>query len=173
MARWIVFLSPACIDFFQAITENGRVLAELDSILERCVTTPPNIMATLHAVQAKYGYIPLDTVPQIASALGVTDSDVRGVLSFYHDFRTEPPGRHTIRFCLGDSCRATHCEKTLAALQQKLGCELHETTRDGRFTLEKVYCLGNCALSPNMMIGEEIYPRLTPQSATDALGNHS
>ena len=144
----------------------------LGSVLAQCVTSPPNILATLQAVQAKLGCIPLDRVPDIAHALGVTDSDVRGVISFYHDLRTEKPGRHVIKFCLGDSCRARHCEKSLQALEKQLGCALGDTTRDGRFTLEKVYCLGNCALSPNLMIDDEIYPRLTPKTATDALGNY-
>ena len=144
----------------------------LDSILSRCVTVPPNILATLQAVQAAFGYVPDDAVPKIAAALGVTDSDVRGVISFYHDLRTEKPGRHIIRFCLGESCLATHGEKSLKAVEKKLGCALGETSKDKRFTLEKVYCLGNCALSPNMMVGEEIYCRLTPKTAAEALGNH-
>ena len=79
------------------------MLTALDSVLEKCVASPPNILATLQAVQAAFGYVPLDTVPAIAAKLGVTDSDVRGVLSFYHDLRTEKPGKHVIRFCLGDS----------------------------------------------------------------------
>jgi NADH:ubiquinone oxidoreductase subunit E len=149
-----------------------RVTLALDSVLERCVTSPPNILATLQAVQGALGYVPLETVPRIAAALGVTDSDVRGVLSFYHDLRIDKPGQHIIRFCLGDSCRATHCETSLAALEKKLGCQLGETSPAGKFTLEKVYCLGNCALSPNMMIGEEIYSRLTPKTATAALADH-
>lgn len=144
----------------------------LDSILSRCVTVPPNILATLQAVQAAFGYVPDDAVPKIAAALGVTDSDVRGVISFYHDLRTEKPGRHVIRFCLGESCLATHGEKSLKAVEKKVGCKLGETSKDKRFTLEKVYCLGNCALSPNMMVGEDIYCRLTPKAAAEALGNH-
>jgi NADH:ubiquinone oxidoreductase subunit E len=160
------------IDFSEGFVKDARVLVALDSILKRCVAAPPNILATLQAVQAAFGYVPLEAVPQIAAALGVSDSDVRGVISFYHDLRTEKPGRHIIRFCLGDSCRATQGEKSLLALEKKLGCELGETTKDQRFTLEKVYCLGNCALSPNMMIGEEIYCRLTPDKAGKALGNH-
>jgi len=166
-------MSCRCIDFFGAFVEDARVLTTLDSVLNKCVSSPPNILATLQAVQAAFGYVALDSVPQIAAALGVTDSDVRGVLSFYHDLRTTKPGKHIIRFCLGDSCRATHCEKSLAALEKKLGCELGETSPNRRFTLEKVYCLGNCALSPNMMIGEEIYSRLMPKSVTAALENHA
>jgi NADH:ubiquinone oxidoreductase subunit E len=147
-------------------------MRDLALILTACVSTPPNILATLQKVQEKFGHVPANAVPEIAAALGVTDSDVLGVLSFYHDLRTEPPGRHTIRFCLGESCRAFHTEKNLAMLERKLGCKLGENSPDKRFTLEKVYCLGNCALSPNMMIGEEIYCRLTPKTTIQALADH-
>ena len=147
-------------------------MRDINALLEQSVASPPNILATLQRVQEQLGYVPRETVPQIASALGVTDSDVVGVLSFYHDLRTEPPGRHTIRFCLGDSCRAWHTEKNLSALERKLGCKLGETSRDKRFSLEKIYCLGNCALSPNMMVGEDIYCRLTPKTTVGSLANH-
>lgn len=148
------------------------MVTTLDAVLARCRSTPPNILATLQEVQGAFGYVPLDTIPQIASALGVTDADVRGVLSFYHDFRTQPPGRHIIRYCLGDSCRAKHTERSLHALTRRLRCHLGETTADGRFTLTKVYCLGHCALSPAMMVNEESYTRLTPRSVVAALEDH-
>jgi NADH:ubiquinone oxidoreductase subunit E len=141
----------------------------LAQVLERCATTPPNILATLQKVQATLGYVPHSAVPEIAHALGVTDSDVAGVLSFYHDLRTEPPGKHTIRFCLGESCLAAGAEKSLAAIEKKLGCELGQTTKDKRFTLEKVYCLGNCALSPCAMIGEDVHGHVLPKSLADLL----
>ena len=115
-------------------------------------------------VQGELGYVPAEAVPRIAAALGVTDSDVAGVLSFYHDFRTDPPGRHVIRFCMGESCLATHCEKSLEALRHAAGCGLGETSKDGRFTLEKVYCLGNCALSPSMLVNDELHGRFTPET---------
>jgi len=144
-------------------------VAQLSAILERCRTSPPNILATLQAVQAELGYVDPKGVPAIAHALGVTDSDVRGVLSFYHDLRTEPPGRHVIRFCLGDSCVAMRCEASLAALEKKLQVELGGTTKDGRFTLDKVYCLGNCALSPSVMIDGEVHGRFTPKTIAGLL----
>jgi NADH:ubiquinone oxidoreductase subunit E len=137
---------------------------DLTALLKRCASTPPNILSTLQAVQHELGYVPTDAVPKISAALGVTDSDVAGVLSFYHDLRTDPPGRHVIRFCLGESCLATHCEKSLSALERATGCKLGETSKDGRFTLEKVYCLGNCALSPSMLVGEELHGRFTPET---------
>ena len=148
-------------------------MADLSAILGRVRTSPPNILSALQAVQADRGWVDPKSVPEIAASLGVTDSDVAGVLSFYHDFRKEPPGRHVIRFCLGDSCVATRCDKPLKALTEKLKCGVGETTRDRRFTLEKVYCLGNCALSPSMMIDGNIYGRFTPRKVTDLLKEYT
>jgi len=145
----------------------------LEQMLSRCVTSPPNILATLQRVQAELGYVPPAAVPKIAHALGVSDSDVAGVLSFYHDLRTAPPGQHVIRFCMGEACLATHCEKPFAALAKKLGCSLGESTKDGRFSLEKVYCLGNCALAPSLMVDEEVHGRLTPQTVVKLLKDYA
>jgi NADH:ubiquinone oxidoreductase subunit E len=139
-------------------------MRDVASILQKCVTQPPNILATLQSIQNELGYVPPESVPKISAALGVTDSDVAGVLSFYHDLRTEPPGRHVVRFCLGESCLAMNCEKTLSALEKAAGCRLGETAKDGSFTLEKVYCLGNCALSPSMLINDDLHGRCTPET---------
>jgi NADH:ubiquinone oxidoreductase subunit E len=144
-------------------------MSDLEKILAGCTDSPPNILAALQKVQAALGYVPHEAVPKIAALLRVTDSDVAGVLSFYHDLRTEKPGKHVVKVCLGDSCRAMNCEETLAAFEKKLGCKLGETTKDGRYTLEKVYCLGNCALSPSVMVGEDLHARVTPRSAPNIL----
>jgi NADH:ubiquinone oxidoreductase subunit E len=148
-------------------------MTQISAILEKCAGSPPNILATLQAVQAALGYVPPESVPQIAHALGATDSDVAGVLSFYHDLRTEKPGRHTIRFCLGESCLATGCKASLDAVERATGCNLGETSKDGKFTLEKVYCLGNCALSPSMMVDDNLYARFTPQTVVEILKEHA
>ena len=144
-------------------------MAPLQAVLDKVRTRPPNILAALQAVQGEYGYVDPSQVPLIAHALGVTDSDVHGVLSFYHDLRTEPPGRHVIRFCMGDSCIAMKAEKSLDALRKTLKCGLGETTRDGKFTLDKVYCLGNCALSPSMMVDGDVYGKFTPKTVAGLL----
>ncbi len=147
-------------------------MPDLAPILQECRSSQPNILATLQKIQEVFGYVPRDSVPEIAHALGVTDSDVAGVLSFYHDLRTEPPGRHVIRFCLGDSCLATHCEKSLAALEKKLGCKLGGTSKDKRFTIEKVYCLGNCALSPSLMVDHDVHGRFTSGNVMSLLKDY-
>jgi len=147
-------------------------MLDVATVLQQHKSSPPNILATLQKIQEAIGYVPRGKIPEIAAALGVTDSDVAGVLSFYHDLRTHPPGRHILRFCLGDSCLATHCEKSLAVLEEKLGCKLSGVSRDKRFTLEKVYCLGNCALSPSLMIDDKVHGRFTPKNVATILRDY-
>ena len=140
-------------------------MSSLAQILSQAKGRAPNILKTLLAIQSELGHVPPASVPDIAGALGVTDAEVAGVLSGYPDLRTEAPGRHVVRVCQGESCVANHCGRVLKALEKKLGVGLGGTTRDGRFTLEKVYCVGNCAASPTVMIGEDVHGRVTPEAA--------
>ena len=129
--------------------------------LARCAAQPPNILQALLAVQQAVGYVPPDSIGDIARTLNVTDADVAGVLSFYPDLRTRPCGRHVIRICMGESCLANHCTRILSAFGDELRIGLNATTPDGRFTLERVYCVGNCAVAPSVMVDEEVYGRVT------------
>lgn len=144
-------------------------MSQIASLLERARAAaagdhPPNILRALFAVQAAMGYVPQDSVPEIAATLGVTEADVAGVLLGYPDLRTTQPGRHVVRVCLGESCVANHCGRVLKEIQKKLGVRLGDTTRDRRFTLEKMYCAGNCAASPSVMIDEDVHGRVSPGS---------
>ena len=134
----------------------------LNLILKRCATRPPNVLDTLLAVQGKIGYVPPTAVPEIARALEVTEADVMGVLTYYPELRTHPPGRHLIRVCTGESCVANHCGRLTEALAEELRIGMGSTTPDGRFTLEKIYCVGNCAVSPSIMIDEDVHGRVSP-----------
>jgi NADH:ubiquinone oxidoreductase subunit E len=140
-------------------------MSSLAQILSQAKGRAPNILKTLLAIQSELGHVPPASVPDIAGALGVTDAEVAGVLSGYPDLRTEAPGRHVVRVCQGESCVANHCGRVLKELEKKLGIGLGGTTRDGRFTLEKVYCVGNCAASPTVMVGEDVHGRVTPEAA--------
>ena len=122
---------------------------------------PPNILRSLLAVQEAVGYVPPETIGDIARHAGVTDADVAGVLSFYPDLHTRPRGRHLIRICMGESCLANHCTRVLSAMGDELRIGLNATTPDGRFTLERVYCVGNCAVSPSVMVDDEVHGRVT------------
>ncbi|TAL09822.1 MAG: NAD(P)H-dependent oxidoreductase subunit E [Nitrospirae bacterium] len=140
----------------------AQILSRPD-LPDRADRDAPNILKTLLAIQSEVGHVPPASVPEIAAALGVTDAEVAGVLSFYPDLRTSAPGRHVVRVCQGESCVANHCGRVLKEFEKKLGVSLGETTRDGRFTLEKVYCAGNCAAAPTVMIGEDVHGRVTPE----------
>src|SRR5262245_9673379 len=99
----------------------------------------------LHAIQDQLGYVPPSAVPVIAKALNLSRAEVHGVVSFYHHFRSEPPGRHIIRVCRAEACQAMGSEQLAGHAQAALGIRFGETTTDAAFTLEAVYCLGNCA----------------------------
>ena len=132
-------------------------------------TSPGNILQALLDMQAALGAVPHSAIPEIARSLEVTEADVAGVLSFYPDLRGRPAGRHVIRVCLGESCMANHSDRVLAALRDALKINVGETTPDGRFTLERVYCVGNCAVAPSVMIDEEVHGRVTPSQVSELI----
>jgi formate dehydrogenase subunit gamma len=126
------------------------------------------LLPMLHALQDEFGYIDEAAVPLIADMLNISKAEVQGVISFYHDFRHQPPGRHVLRLCRAEACQSMGCGKTISHVEQRLGVKLGETTPDGTFTLRDVFCLGLCAHSPAAMLDGEPHGRVTPQVA-DAL----
>ena len=129
----------------------------------------PNILKTLLAVQSALDHVPRSAIPQIAQVLGVTDAQVAGVLSYYSDLRTQSVGRHLIRVCMGESCMANHGGRVLRAIQDHVGVAVGETMPGGRFTVEQMSCAGNCAVSPTVMIDEDIRGRVTPSDVPSLL----
>lgn len=130
--------------------------------IERHRGRPGALLPVLHAVQQRLGYVPPQAVAPIARALNLSRAEVHGVLTFYHHFRRHPPGRHVLSICQAEACQSMGAAALTAHAQQRLGCKLHETTADGSFTLEPVYCLGLCALSPAAALDDEVHARLTP-----------
>ena len=137
---------------------------QVDLALARYLGQPGPLLQVLHAVQGSLGYVPPAAVSVIAEGLNLSRAEVHGVVTFYHHFRQTPPGRHTIQLCQAEACRSMHCETLTEHVKQQLGIDFHDTTADGRFTLEPVYCLGNCACSPAMMIDGDLHGRVTPES---------
>jgi formate dehydrogenase subunit gamma len=119
------------------------------------------LMPLLHAIQDNVGYIPESIYPQIAKALNLSVAEVHGVVTFYHYFRTHKPGRHVMQICRAESCQSMGSETLEAHAKKCLNVDYHQTTSDNAITLEPVYCLGNCALSPTVMIDEEVYGRVS------------
>ena len=136
---------------------------DIVAIIQALKDKPGALLPILHGIQEKLGYIPSETIPIIAGELNLTRAEVHGVVTFYHDFRSKPPGRHIVRVCQAESCQAMGSVALTAYAKQLLGVDFHETTPDEAFSLEPVYCLGNCACSPAVMVGQEVYGRITPQ----------
>jgi len=121
------------------------------------------LLPILHAIQDTLGYIPPDAVPMIAQALNRSRAEVHGVISFYHDFRTEPPGEHIVHLCRAEACQAMGARELERHARERLGIPIGGTTADGLFTLEPVYCLGNCACAPSLRINDEVHARVSPE----------
>ena len=119
------------------------------------------LLPVLHAVQDAIGFVPKKAVPLIARELNLSRAEVHGVLSFYHWFRTEAPGRVVLHLCRAEACQSVGAADLEAHAKRALGIDFHETTPDGAVTLEPVYCLGNCALGPSMLIGERLCGRVS------------
>lgn len=152
-----------------------RHSSRLAEALETCRPVPPakpNILKTLLAVQSALGHVPTSAIPQIAQVLGVTDAQVAGVLSYYSDLRTQSPGRHLIRVCMGESCTANHGRLVLRAIQEHVSVVGGDTTPGGRFTVEQMSCAGNCAVSPTVMIDEDLCGRVTPSEVPSLLESY-
>lgn len=133
-------------------------------IAARWAGQPGALLPILHSIQDELGYVPQEAVPVIAEALNLSRADVHGVISFYHYFRTTPPGKHTLYLCRAESCQSMGGVALETHVKQRLGIDYHETTSDGAVSLEPMYCLGNCACSPALMLNKEVHGRVTPES---------
>ena len=131
---------------------------------------PGALLPILHAIQDELGYVPDSAVGAVADVLNLSRAEVHGVLTFYHLFRRVPPGRETIYLCRAEACQAMGARALEGYAKQKLGIDFHETTADGRFSLEPIYCLGNCACSPAVMIDETVHGRVSNDRIDELLG---
>ncbi|MDP3087759.1 MAG: formate dehydrogenase subunit gamma [Methylotenera sp.] len=135
--------------------------AKVDALIAQHQHMPGALLPLLHAIQDDVGYVPEFSYPQIAKALSLSIAEVHGVVTFYHHFRTHKPGRHVVQICRAESCQSMGSEALEAHAKKCLNVDYHQTTADDAITLEAVYCLGNCALSPAVMIDGEVYGRVS------------
>ncbi|MCO7246105.1 formate dehydrogenase subunit gamma [Halomonas sp. Mc5H-6] len=136
------------------------IQAEVDALKHK----PGALLPILHALQDRIGFIPEAAVPIIADALHQTRAEVHGVISFYHHFRTTPPGRHVVQICRAEACQSVGARQLEAHAKARLGVDYHQTTPDREITLEAVYCLGNCACGPSIRVDDSIRGRVTPDA---------
>lgn len=136
-------------------------LEEVTQIIASLQDTPGAMLPILHGIQDTQGYVPPDTVPMIAEALNQTRAEVHGVISFYHLFRTTPPGKHVVQICRAEACQARGSRALEEHVKTKFRVDYNGTTLDKEFTLEPVYCLGNCACGPSIRVNNDIVGRVT------------
>ena len=135
-----------------AVLESIRQNGQLDGAL----------LPVLHGIQDRLGWVPPRAVPLIAVELNLSRAEVHGVLTFYHYFRQQSPGQKVIYLCRAEACQAVGSAALEAHAKRRLGIDFHGTSRDGQYTLEPVYCLGNCACGPSLMIDWDLHARVTP-----------
>lgn len=147
----------------KAAVLDGDSLERLQAIIARHAGSEGPLLPILHDVQAEWGMIPEAAQPIIGMALGMSRAEVYGVVSFYHDFREAPAGRHVLRLCRAEACQSMGADALAEQVRAALGLDWHETTADGRLTLEPVFCLGLCACAPSAQLDDRLIGRATAQ----------
>ena len=147
--------------------EKLDLVSRIDAHIAKHQHRPGALLPILHAIQDDIGWVPESSYLPISKALALSVAEVHGVVTFYHHFHTHPVGKHVLQICRAESCQAMGSEKLEANVKAALGIDYHETTKDGAVTLLPVYCLGNCACSPNVMLGDEVYGRMTADKVNE------
>lgn len=142
------------------IDKSPREATAAREIALRYGNRPDALLEILHDLQHEMGYIPEAALPALAKALNRSRAEIHGVVSFYHDFRREPAGRHVIKVCRAEACQSMKGNELVAMIERFLKVKLGQTTADGAITVEAVYCLGNCALSPAIMVDDRLVGRV-------------
>jgi formate dehydrogenase subunit gamma len=132
---------------------------------------PGALLPLLHAIQSEVGYVPDSAVSTIAGGLNLSRAEVHGVISFYHDFKTQPVGCNTVQICRAEACQSMGSRLLEAHAKETLDIDYHQTTADGNITLEPVYCLGNCACSPSVRVNDDIVARVDQDRFDELVDN--
>ncbi len=151
-----------------SMTSNGYDAGAASKIIAGFEARPEMLVQILHGIVERFGYVSDDAIRQLASELNLSRADVHGVVSYYHDFRTEPPGKHIVRICQAEACQAMGSRELTTHAQETLGVDMHGTSNG--VTLEPVYCLGNCACSPAIMIDGRTYGRVDAVRFDELIG---
>jgi NADH-quinone oxidoreductase subunit E len=146
---------------------------ELTTILEEYRGEKGALIPILQKVQGKLGYISEEAISQIAKYTSISESEIFGVVSFYAQFYFTKRGKHTVKVCLGTACHVRGGERILDELKRELNVEAGGTTKDDKFSLERVACFGSCALAPVMVVNKDVYGRMTIAKSKDKLSQYS
>ncbi len=133
---------------------------EIQAVIDKDLHLEAPLLPILHGLQATFGHIPDNAIPLVGAALNITKAEVHGVMSFYHDFRKVPAGRHVLRICRAEACQSMGGKALADETLKLLGLDWHGTTANGAVTIEPVYCLGLCACAPAAMVDDKVIGRL-------------
>lgn len=136
------------------------VVPRTQAVIDEMAGLEGPLLPILHGLQAEFGYVPTESLPIVATALNISRAEAHGVMTFYHDYRKAPAGRHVLKLCQAEACQSMGSDRVADMLKQALGIGFHETTADGAVTLEPVYCLGLCACAPSAMLDGEVIGRI-------------
>lgn len=142
---------------------------DIQSLIEQHLHLEGPLLPILHSIQETFGHVPQAAIPLVADALNISKAEVHGVMSFYHDLRDAPVGRHVVRICRAEACQAAGADAVSAAALDRLGLDWHGTTPNGSVTVEPVYCLGLCACAPAAMIDDRLHGRVDAARMQDLL----
>ena len=140
--------------------DSAAVTQRVEDILARHLGREGPLLPILHDVQADFGHVPQAALPVIAKALNLSRAEVHGVVTFYHDFRETPAGRHVVKLCRAEACKAVGADHLAEHAMARLGLNWHDTSADGAVTLEPVFCLGLCACGPAALVDGKLIGRL-------------
>ena len=154
----------------QNAQQNSEVKARIAQLVAEHAHLEGPLLPVLHAVQDTFGCIDAEAVATIAHAMNLSRAEVHGVVSFYHLFRDKPPGGQTLFLCRAEACQSMGANRLIEHAKARLGIDFHETTADGRFTLEPIYCLGNCACAPAVMVDEQLHGRMSGERFDELVG---
>jgi len=147
--------------------QRTEIAARAAQIAETMSRLEGPLLPILHEVQEEFGHIPTEALPVIADVLNLSRAEIHGVVSFYHDFRRKPAGRHVLKLCKAEACQSMGGEAIARQIQKALGVGFNETSADGSVTLEPVYCLGLCACAPSAMLDGEPIGRLDADAVAE------
>ena len=138
---------------------------------EKSLFYQDSLLEKLHEIQSTYGYVPEAEIENLAEKYQLPRANIYGVISFYSMFYTEPTGKYIIRICDSISCHLNESESVLKAVKSFLDLESHQTTKDKKFTLEVVECLGHCGEGPVMMVNNKMYTEINKNKALEILND--
>jgi len=160
-------------DVFMNEQSNDAQMQEIEKIVEQHSAKKSNLIPILQDVQERWGYISETAIDQIAKALRFSENTIYGVTTFYAQFRFNKPGKHIIRACSGTACHVRGGHRILQRIGRQLEISPDETTEDGLFSLEKVACMGCCALAPVMVVDSEVFGSCTPVKVDEIITGYN